>query len=102
MLNRASKLADLLTPEAVKRARVLRAYRDVFDSPQGRVVLNDLAAKHGLLATSFARASESETKAIDMAFAEGERNAILGILHSLSIDWDQFQELTKEEAYYED
>ncbi len=101
MPNNLSTLLDRLTPAQVKRARILRAYHDVFDTPQGKIVLRDLASKHGLLSTSMFRAEENPDgagRALTMAFAEGERNVVLGLLDSLSVDWDKFINLMQEDS----
>jgi hypothetical protein len=76
------------SPETVKRnkrkaveyAKVLSAYRAVFKSPDGELVLKDLMDAHGILTNTF------EGDVNKMLFREGGRNAVLRILHILKLD----------------
>lgn len=101
MPNRISTLLDRLTPQQVKRARVLRSYQTVFGTDAGRMVLNDLINVHGVMRTSMFTgddAGDGAERAIRMAFAEGERNVVLRIVVQLGLDWDHFHTLIQEES----
>lgn len=52
---------------------VHQAYLDVFTSPQGLVVLQDMAKAHYFEGTTFS------SDALKLAFREGERNVVLRI-----------------------
>jgi hypothetical protein len=95
--NRISRLLDNLTPESRKQIRVAQAYVELFESEAGQIVLNDLAARHGVMRTSMF-AGEGADKALHMAFAEGERNVVLGIVERMGLDFETYLERTSEEA----
>jgi hypothetical protein len=63
--------------------QVHQAYVDVFTSPQGQVVLKDLANAHYFDRSTF------NPEALRMAEAEGERNVVLRIRTILNTDPDQ-------------
>lgn len=78
MANRDKKVAE-------KQIGTLKAYKNVFNSPEGRVVLQDLMKVHHMKGSSF---DPNPTVA---AFKEGERNVILRILTRINIDINELQ-----------
>ena len=64
------------------------AYRHVFATEMGKVVLADLIKRYDM------RPSFSDN-ALRMAFNEGERNVVLVILKALNIDEQQLQQRIK-------
>lgn len=89
-----------LTRFNAKRKQVAD-YHHVFDTPQGKAVLHDLARRHGVLASTYligASQSDGIARALEMAHAEGERNVILGIIRLLNIDLAVMLREAEEEA----
>lgn len=74
------------TKVAQKRAAVLKAYQNIFNSPDGQTVLADLMNAHGMLSSSF---SGDPLKTV---FKEGERNVVLRILTILKTDETQLKQ----------
>ncbi len=62
---------------AKEMAKRVSLYHQVFNSPQGQEVLYDLMATHSFINSTF---DENPRK---MMIREGERNAVLRILHIL-------------------
>jgi len=56
------------------------AYKKVFSGPEGKLVLEDMMANHGMMAPMY----KGNVK--DMLIKEGERNAVLRILTILNVD----------------
>lgn len=69
---------------------IFRAYTAVFKTPQGEVVLEDMKVNANFYSTTIAPLPTGQLDPIQMAVAEGERNAVLRILRILE---------TKEEDY---
>lgn len=81
-----------MLPEAVRRAlarlgRVPRAYQDVFRSPAGEIVLQDLAREAGVLAVATVRGDPTMS-----AFNDGKRAVWLHIARQLR--WTEAQLMT--------
>lgn len=74
-----------LTQEERTISRV-KSYQDLFNSPVGRQVMNDLIANHSLLSSTF------NGDVNQMLIKEGERNVILRILKIMKTDVAQFKE----------
>lgn len=81
-----------LSPQARRQIRLCQAYENVFRSEDGRLVLADLVTRNNVLGTSMV----SNGDHLQMAFSEGERNAVLGILHTLQMDWEEIARLNVE------
>lgn len=72
-----------------KKAQMIRAYRTVFGTDDGKKVLNDLCKScHVLHSTMDANPHE-------MAYKEGERSVILRILRTIEIDPFELDRLIK-------
>lgn len=69
-------LGDLMEslPFIGRRIRLSRAYHSVFETPEGKLVLADLAAKGGLLEVSHTLGDSHQT-----AFRDGRRSMALEI-----------------------
>ena len=87
MLHRLHKLLD--------RRGLHKAYHDVFNTEQGKIVLHDMLRRGHVLHSSYAPGGG------DMSiFREGERNHVLGTLQKLNVTVDQIEELTNEAPNY--
>lgn len=63
-----------------KRARLVRAYREVFSTEAGKEVLNDLCNSCHI------HRSTMDSNPHEMAYREGERSVVLRILRTIEID----------------
>ena len=79
-----------VSKEQKKRLTLLQAYKRLFSSDEGQMVLKDLVSTHGMLSTSF------KSDVNDMIFREGERNVILRILDKISYKEEQLMKLIKQ------
>lgn len=73
-------MSDKVTKKARSQAGIVRAYKNVFESPDGRKVIADLMRVHGMMSSSFSG------DANQTIFKEGERNVVLRILAVLKTD----------------
>ena len=76
---------------AERKVAIVKAYKNLFGSPEGQLVLNDLMQTHGMMSSSF---SGDSTQTV---FKEGERNVVLRILTILKTNETQLRE--RIEAY---
>lgn len=76
---------------ATKQAEVIRAYKNVFNNPDGKLVLADMMKAHGMMSSSY---KKDVNEAI---FKEGERNVVLRLMSILKIDENKLKE--RIEAY---
>lgn len=65
------------------KLELARAYRDVFTTPQGQIVLKHLITVCGVLTPTYVRGDSHET-----AHNEGRRDVVVGILRMLNTDPD--------------
>ena len=80
-----------LTEEQYRNARaVISAYKNVFSSPEGKIVLEDLERIHHVHSTIFNPNVENS-----IYFAEGERNVVLRIKALMAKDISQLDERMK-------
>ena len=63
-----------------KQARIISAYKNIFESQQGKEVLADLMQVHNMLNSTHSPSVH------DIYFKEGERNVVLRILSILKTD----------------
>ncbi len=70
----------------------LADYKNVFNSAQGRRVLEDMCRNHFVFSTSFVKGDSYES-----ARREGERLVILRILSHLKVDLAKYEKLIEEE-----
>lgn len=63
-----------------KRARLIRAYREVFSSDEGKEVLHDLCRSCNVYSSTM------DTNANEVIYKEGARSVILRILKTIEID----------------
>lgn len=73
-----------------KKFRVVKAYKEVFETPAGKLVLEDLARECGLLRNTY------HGKTDDLLFNEGKRNVGLYILANTNVDLKQLTELLRQ------
>ena len=69
---------------------IVKAYRNVFMSPEGEKVLQDLMKVHHVKSSSF------DPNPQVAAFKEGERNVILRILTRMNLDISEIQKRLEE------
>jgi hypothetical protein len=74
-----------------KTIAVKQAYKDVFTSPQGQVVLQDLAKQCHVLSPILMTGD-----AMQVAMQEGERRIVLMIMKNISFDLGKFQQLIED------
>lgn len=67
------------------------AYKNIFSSPQGEMVLYDLMNRGHILQSSFGKNLSPH----DIFFREGERNVVLQILSMLDLDVQRLKEHIK-------
>jgi hypothetical protein len=71
------------------RERVIRAYREVFNSEAGQIVLEDLIKSCHVLHSTF------DPNTNETYYKEGERSVVIRILKTVNIDPFKFQEMIK-------
>ena len=76
--------------------KIYQAYKTVFDSPSGKMVLWDLMTRFGIMRSSF----EGE-KPLQLAFNEGRRATILFIQQVLKYNLSDFDKAEKEYGYHD-
>jgi hypothetical protein len=74
------------------KTAVIKAYKNLFNSPEGMLVLGDLMQSHGMMSPSF-RGDVNQA-----IFKEGERNVVLRILAILKVDETQLRERMEQYA----
>lgn len=67
--------------DADKINAIRDAYKEVFNSDQGKVVLQDLQRRYHIHGTVFS------TEPTDTAYREGQRTVVL-FIQSMLLDWD--------------
>lgn len=77
--------------ELARRRRLRQAYRRVFDSPDGEMVLSDMLRRSGVTAPRFTK------DPIESAFFEGQRHFVLSVFRFVHTS-DKLQEKLAEEA----
>lgn len=77
---------------AKKQAKLVQAYKTVFESVEGRAVLADMAKIHHFSTSTFPLSGDVHL----MLIKEGERAVILRILEKIAIDPKQLHERIKE------
>ena len=76
-----------------KKRKVLdAAYKRIFNSHDGKLILQDLIEQHRVLNSSFSK------DATEMAFAEGERNVVLRILSLIDTSSEAILKKIKEHS----
>lgn len=83
-------------PDKHKTQELYAAYRDVFDTPSGKLVLHHLMRQGNVLTSSFVQNDPNST-----AFHEGQRNIVLLILAMMNVTPQQVEELAVEAHYYQ-
>ena len=78
-----------------EKRRLLEAYRSVFLSTEGRLVLKDL------MRSTYFYDSVQDTDSNVMNFNEGQRALILRILKTLKVSHDQIEKMFDEELFNE-
>ena len=73
------------------RARVHEAYRSVFTSAEGQVVLRHMLKKFNMSSPSFVQGDPHMT-----SFKEGQRHVVLSIMKFINKNADQIAEQIKE------
>jgi hypothetical protein len=72
-----------------KRARTIRAYREIFNTESGKEVLRDLCKSCHIFTTTM------DVNANETAYREGERSVVLRIIKTLNIDPLEYDRLMK-------
>jgi len=72
-----------------KKARIVQAYRSIFNSDQGKEVLHDLCKSCHIFHSTM------DQNPHEMAYKEGERSVVLRILRTLEIDPFELDRLIK-------
>ena len=77
-----------MTDEHIKAQKdSIQAYKDVFNTPQGRVVLGDMIKASGLYSITGVRPDS------ELQHMEGSRDMVRRIIHMLSIDEDKLNQI---------
>lgn len=84
-----------------KNRDVIKAYHRLFNTVDGKIVLQDLMQKHNMLKPVF------DENPYSMAHKEGERNVVLRLMQFLNVSGEALEEMTKEQTerdaqYYEE
>lgn len=87
---KAKKPAKSPKEQAEKQLSKAKAYKIVFGSKEGKVVLDDLFRNHRMMDSVFDKDTHK------MAMNEGERNVVLRILAIIGMDLEAFRERIKE------
>lgn len=89
-----------ITKRGRRKLRLAQAYRDVFSSENGRMVLADLLVQHGLYRPSMdpGASADGMAGALKTAFREGEKNVLLGLMYNINLDHQKLQDLLIEQA----
>lgn len=82
-------------PKRRTKQQLTAAYKHVFSTEDGKLVLHDLLRSCHALKSSYCRENTHDT-----AFAEGQRNVALRILGFLNVTDDGILELGKEQKSY--
>ena len=88
-------ISDMFSKEFYQNAllrhrKVYRAYLEVFNSEEGKVVLRDMCRAHGVLQHTFDKDPYMN------AFLSGERNAVMRIIAILGMTPDDFINMAEE------
>lgn len=73
-----------------KQKSIVQAYKNIFESPEGQVVLLDLMRTHNVMNTTIGEDSHKTY------FKEGERNVVLRIMTILKWDMQILEERIKQ------
>ncbi len=73
-----------------KKFETVKAYKKVFESPEGKLILQDLVRECGLLNNSYRGDTD------DLLFNEGKRNVGLYILANINVDLVKLTELARQ------
>lgn len=79
-----------------KKKEMLEAYRKVFLSPEGKIVLKDL-----MKSTYFYNTTQDADPTI-MAFQEGQRALVLRLLNTLKMSHEHIERMIEEQIFEED
>ena len=75
-----------MSKKKVKPIDYVKMYKDVFESPTGKLVLIDMCNRFHMMATT---RKKGDTVG-DMEFREGQRNVMLYILSMVNYDLEKF------------
>lgn len=81
------KLLDLVRD----KKRIQEAYKTVFDSPDGEIVMAHLCKVNFVFSTTFVKGDPYQT-----ALHEGQRRLALSILRQLNVDYSKLESIAKE------
>ncbi|HMV57036.1 MAG TPA: hypothetical protein PKD38_07495 [Nitrospira sp.] len=74
-----------------KRDRVANAYRAVFETPEGEIVLTHLARHGFIFDTTFVQGDPQAT-----ALNEGSRRLVLSIMRMLNTDFNKLRQMMED------
>lgn len=77
-----------------RKQQLAKAYKNVFSTSEGQLVLHDIIRRSGVLRSSF------DTNPHVTSFKEGERNVALHILYYLGLSGDDIRELAQTNKNY--
>jgi hypothetical protein len=81
------KLLDLIR----NKSRVNEAYKSVFTTPEGEIVLAHLCKVNFVFTTTFVKGDPYQT-----ALHEGQRRLTLSILRQLNVDYTKLESIAQE------
>ena len=87
-------MLDKLAERLIRRRRdIAQAYRDVFGSPSGQLVLQHLAEQNFVLTPTFVSGDPMQTN-----LHEGQRRVVLSIMRYVAVDAERVLTMIEEKA----
>jgi hypothetical protein len=74
-----------------KRADLVRAYKTVFSTDEGKLVLNDLMKTFHILQSTM------DANPHEVSYKEGERSVVLRILRTINIDANELEKILNDQ-----
>ena len=74
-----------------KKADLVRAYRNVFSSTEGKLVLHDMMKTFHVLHSTM------DSNPHELAYKEGERSVVLRILRTINTDPSELEKMLNEQ-----
>ena len=74
-----------------KRADLVRAYKNVFSTEEGKLVLHDLMKTFHILQSTM------DANPNEVAYKEGERSVVLRILRTINTDPNELEKILNEQ-----
>lgn len=93
---KASSKTSALNRVQRKSVRHVQAFKAVFESPQGKLVLAQLMSKFHMISPTYSLGKD--VNPYDLALQEGQRSVVLYILSTLNIDLEALIERIEQNA----